>query len=371
MKIIKLLFIIIFCSVCIDLYSIPTFQPNSTVLVSENYDLQGNELKLPTGVTLNFSGGAFINGSIVGCDTKIIGKNYHIFDNVEIKGSWNVPLISSNMFTSFSKDNSLRNVIALTNKKINNKVIIEPGFYNFKFDKNEDTGLLIEDNTSLILNGTLTITPNRFTNYQIIRVCGKNIHIKGSGSIVGDKNRHTGLKGEWGMGIEIYESYNVSICNLKISNCWGDCIYVGHMSKKILIKNCELYESRRQGISITDGADIVITNCWIHNIFGTLPGFGIDVEPNKNCKVENVVINNVTIYECNGGIELNGHADNSYVNNVKVRNCTLYNIQEKYLVQCYDCNKISFENCTIDRNPKYVLFKDCQNAYIKNTKNHY
>ena len=371
MRIIRLLLVFILCSQYFLLYSNLKIRPNTTFLVSENFDLQGNELKLPAGVTLNFSGGTFINGSIVGCDTKIIGKNYHIFENVEIRGSWNVPMISSNMFKSFSKDNSLRNVIALTNKKINNKVIIEPGIYNFRFDKNKEDGLLIEDNTCLILNGTLTLTPNSFTNYQIIRVCGKNIQLKGSGSIVGDKNIHSGLKGEWGMGIYIYQSSNVSISNLKISNCWGDCIYVGYKSNKIVIDNCELYESRRQGISITDGSNIVIKKCKIYNIFGTLPGFGIDVETNKNCKIENVVIDNVSIFTCNGGIELNGHAVNSYVNNVKVRSCTIYDIQEKYLIQCYDCNKIIFEKCTIDRNPKYVLFKDCQNAYLKNTKKYH
>lgn len=368
MKILKPLAVLLFCSLFLDLFGIPKIQPNTTFPVSENYDLRGKELKLPTGVTLDFKGGAFHNGSIVGCETKITGKNYHIFGNVEIKGSWNVPFISSKMFTSLSKDNSLRNVMALTNRKIKNKVVVEPGVYNFKFEKNEESGLVVEDNTVLIMNGTLTITPNSFVNYQIIRVCGNNIQIKGSGLIVGDKDRHTGLKGQWGMGIDIYKSSNVSIQNLNISNCWGDCIHIGRKSQKTVINNCKLYGSRRQGISITEGSDILIKNSTIHNISGTLPGFGIDVEPNKNCRVENVVIDNVSIYRCNGGIELNGHAINSAVKNVMVRNCRINNMQEKYIVQCYDCENISFENCIIDKIPKYILFKDCKNAYKKNIK---
>ena len=144
---------------------------------------------------------------------------------MDIKGVWIVPKISTRMFHDLSKDNSLRKVIALTNKKIRNEVTIESGLYNFEFKKNEESGLLLEDNTVLILKGTLTITPNHFVNYQIIRIFGKNIVIMGGGKIIGDKSKHIGNKGQWGMGIDVYKSNNVVIKELSISNCWGDYIY--------------------------------------------------------------------------------------------------------------------------------------------------
>lgn len=340
----------------------PHLRENSTFVISKKYDLKGRVLKIPKGVTLSFKGGYLRNGVLVGADTKITGECFHIFDNIDIQGTWLVPSISSNMFCDLSKDNSLRIIMALTNKKIKNIVTVEQGIYNFCFKTNEESGLLVEDNTILDIKGVLTISPNPFVNYQIVRTQGENILVKGCGILIGDKDKHTGEKGQWGMGIDVYESKNVKIKDLTITNCWGDCIYIGHNSYNISVDNCNLYGSRRQGISVTEAKGVTLKNSQIYNISGTLPGFAIDVEPNKNCRVENVVIENITMSNCNGGIELNGNAPNSYVKNVLVKNCTIYNMSEKYLVQCYDCQDITFTNCKIDEIIKYILFKNCENA---------
>lgn len=361
----KYIITFLFFLTSINLFAFPKVKEYGTLVITKKIELKGREVKLPKGVTLNFQGGSICNGTLVGNETKISGKTIHIFDKLDIKGVWIVPKISTRMFCDLSEDNSLRKVIALTNKKIRNEVTIESGLYNFEFKKNEESGLLLEDNTVLILKGTLTITPNHFVNYQIIRTFGKNIVIKGGGKIIGDKSKHIGNKGQWGMGIDVYKSNNVVIKELSISNCWGDCIYVGYKSKKIIVSNCLLFGSRRQGISVTDAIGVTIRNCKIFNISGTKPGFAIDVEPNKNCIVTNVLIENNILYSCNGGIELNGHATNAIVKDVKVSHCIIQNMKEKYTVQCYNCQNISFDNCKLDVLPKYILFKDCNNARKK------
>ena len=38
---------------------------------------------------------------------------------------------------------------------------------------------------------------------------------------------HTGNTGEWGHGIAVFGSTNVTIENVDISQCWGDGIYLG------------------------------------------------------------------------------------------------------------------------------------------------
>lgn len=347
-------------------YGFPQIRENTTFVVSKDYDLRGKTLIIPKGVTLKFDSGTIKNGIIVGTDTKISGRNFHIFDNVDVTGSWLVPSISSNMFYDLTNDNALRKVMSLANKKIKNTVTIEQGVYNFSFKRNQETGLLVEDNTTLEIKGVITITPNSFVNYQIIRVHGDNIVVKGRGILMGDRDNHIGEKGEWGMGIDVSQASNVQIKDLTIRDCWGDCVYIGKKSNNITVDNCNLYGSRRQGISVTDAMNITIKNCQIYNIFGTLPGFAIDVEPNKNCKVENVVIENVTMSNCIGGVQLNGHAERSLVKNITVKNCMIYNMDERYLVKCFDCQGISFEACGIDETANYILFKDCINASKKN-----
>ena len=112
-----------------------------------------------------------------------------------------------------------------------------------------------------------------------------DITISGNGSIIGDKDAHKGKDGEWGMGIQIMNSKNVTINGLNISNCWGDCIYIGGKSSYISIVNCNLHHARRQGISVTNAYKCKIDNCKIYDIAGTAPEYGIDFEPNADCTV--------------------------------------------------------------------------------------
>lgn len=56
-----------------------------------NIDLGGGELTIASGSTLDFQGGSFSNGTIVGSNTKIIAGLQKIFDtNVIFSGTWNV-----------------------------------------------------------------------------------------------------------------------------------------------------------------------------------------------------------------------------------------------------------------------------------------
>lgn len=180
-----------------------------------------------------------------------------------------------------------------------NKVIIMPDFpikINYK-------GLMLKNNHKILFqpNSKLIIEPNNQASYQALWIEGKeNINVYFP-KIEGDKFNHLNILGEWGMGIKIYKSQNVSIHGGIISQCWGDGLYIGGNSSNINISNLHVDNNRRNGISIISGSNIYITNTVISNTKGTLPECGIDIEPNSSSEVlNNIVINNVITYNNNG-----------------------------------------------------------------------
>lgn len=294
--------------------------PYATYIIDSVIDLCNDTLFLPEDVTLFFNGGTIKNGTIWGNNTKIMGNIQNIFDKVHIKGVWNVPIIGTYMFINLAYDNALRDVIALACDSIENKIFIDEGSYFFAHIKNEESGIQIPDNTQLRIEGTLILRPCSYTNYYIVDVRGKNVIINGNGAIIGERYGHTSDLGQWGHGINICGANNVRIRGLSIKDCWGDCIYVGKGSKNILIEDCVLSGSRRQGVSITSADSVVVRCCLIQNIKGSNPQHGIDVEPNKNEWVDHVVIDDVTINNCLGAILAYGKAENSFIGHIVVKN---------------------------------------------------
>lgn len=340
--------------------------PNREFIINSDIDLHGKVLLLPKGVTLNFKYGVFKNGVIIGNYTKIKCKK-QAFDNIEIKGSWNVAQIYSTWFKDLSYVNALQNVIALTNPKVKNKVVISMGNYLVKVDSNGQSCLSITDNTELVLNGSIRLLPNSFTNYDIIDVAGNDVKITGSGTIYGDKHTHTGSTGEWGMGINLKRATNVSISGLTIKDCWGDCIYIGTNSENVLVENCTLDHGRRQGISVTSGKHIIIRNLKIMNVSGTSPEYGIDVEPNTGGIVDNVIIDNVTIDNCQGGIKVYGKRKRAYVGLVIVKECKIINTS-KTPIHVKKCKEVKVLGCEINNflSKKTILCEGVEKVIRKN-----
>ncbi len=246
----------------------------------------------------------------------------------------------------------------------NGTIVISEGKYLLRVKEEGGACLKIGDNTELVINGTLRLAPNGFKSYDIIRVVGSNVKIHGQGSIVGDRSKHTGHEGEWGMGIRLDGSRNVTISGLTISDCWGDCIYIGGGSKNTQISNCQLRGSRRQGISITKADGVFINNCKIANISGTNPQYGIDIEPNKKCSVNNTFIENVDVTNCEGGIRAtlpNKGIGNAMIGRVEIRNCRV-SAKTRYVIHLNRCQRAIVVACTIsstnERSSVYANYID-------------
>lgn len=58
--------------------------------ITRYYDLGHATLTIPAGCTLDFQGGSFANGTIIGNNTKL-KTNKNIFRNIEIQGTFDVP----------------------------------------------------------------------------------------------------------------------------------------------------------------------------------------------------------------------------------------------------------------------------------------
>ena len=337
------------------------------IIIDKIIDLGGGIYELPKELTLTHKAGIIKNGTLIGNMTKLNGKE-KLFDKVTIKGSWEVPVISTKLFADLSYENALKDVIALTHPEIQNTVVIEDGDYKVRTLKDKDVCILLCDNTTLELKGTISLIPNSYKTYYIIRARGKNIIIKGDGTIIGDKQAHSGTDGEWGMGVDIRGAVDSSVSGLTIRNCWGDCIYVGGNSKNIQIEDCILDHGRRQGISVTKADGVTIRNCKITNIGGTDPEYAIDVEPNANDTVDNVLIENVIVKDCKGGFLAYKalKPQGTTIGNIVIRNCTLF-VFNKYPICLKRSQSALVEKCIINvSNTKPAIkTEDVQQVNIK------
>ena len=163
-------------------------------------------------------------------------------------------------------------------------------------------GLQLRSNSSLYFrnNSKLLMKPNDQSHYSMLKISRVNNVKVYNPVLIGDRNKHRDNGGEWGMGINILSSSNISIFNPVISNCWGDGIYLGVNSSNILYnENIEisggvLDNNRRNGISIISVRKLLIKNLTISNTHGTNPQVGIDFEPNGSTDIlKEVFLENV------------------------------------------------------------------------------
>ncbi|KOF08619.1 hypothetical protein AC739_19465, partial [Planococcus glaciei] len=166
--------------------------------------------------------------------------------------------------------------------------------------------VVLKDNITLKFEhgAILEALPNSEEGYEIVKIMDvENVTLLGDVQIKGERNKHTGTSGEWGFGISIKGSKNVTIKNVDVSDCWGDGIYIGssvnkNYSNHVKIINATLDNNRRQGISIISAKNLEIFNVEIRNTNGTAPQSGIDIEPNfptdylENIKIKNLITSN-------------------------------------------------------------------------------
>ena len=193
----------------------------------------------------------------------------------------------------------IQKAIDSQSEKGGGKVYFPKGIYLIDATKS----IVLKDDIDLIFDegAILKVLPNDKDSYRVLKIHDvNNSNILGSLEIIGDRDDHEGTTGQWGFGISIRGSNNITVENVKISKCWGDGIYVGstalqNYNKNINIINPVLDNNRRQGISIISAINLKIINAVITNTNGHPPQSGIDIEPNDNKEqVKNIEIINLS-----------------------------------------------------------------------------
>lgn len=180
------------------------------------------------------------------------------------------------------------------------------------------TSIKMRSHTRLKLDpaAQLVAIPNNQTRYYVVKVWGVNdVEVTG-GQIIGERAKHRGNTGEWGMGLDVRTSDNVYVHDLKVSDCWGDGVFVGSTGKRgsavpasnVTFKNIVSTNNRRQGMSITVADKIFVYNSVFSNTNGTAPQAGIDIEPMGQGDASNVRIEKSTMTgNVGNGLELHEH----------------------------------------------------------------
>lgn len=160
----------------------------------------------------------------------------------------------------------------------------------------------------------LKVQPNNAIGYSCIYLREvQDVTISG-GIITGDLDQHDfsahpGSTQEWGFGIYVHGGKNVTIENVKISKCTGDCIYVGSVGmigvgdkyappEMVYIRRCFLDGARRNNISITAGEGVFVEYNEITNagtVKGTRPQSGIDIEGYGEGSIDYEVPKEITV----------------------------------------------------------------------------
>lgn len=329
---------------------------HATFVMYEDWDLKGKSYRIPEGVTIKGKGGVFKNGKLVGNHTRVDAK-IAIFDNIEIVGKWNVPIITTRMFRGLDKPNAIKKIFALTADDVFNTIVIDKGTY-FVTSSSFGSAINVKSNVSIELNGNIAMLPNSYRGCSVIEIRNAhNVFMSGRGFVSGDKDSHLGNDGEWGHGINIRNSSNVNITGIKVCSCWGDCLYIGEKSKKIKIVNCKFVKGRRQGISITSANDVCISACLIKDVSGTNPEYAIDIEPNKGDTVTNIKVKKTIVDNCVGGFAIyTGKNNDSYVEHVEYVGCIIKLIGKKHPFFLSRCKTINIRDCKVlDAHPYYIF----------------
>jgi len=243
--------------------------------------------------------------------------------------------------------------------------------------KNSSRGILIPSNTSIrtAFSTTFVCSPNASPSYGVISIIGsENVSINRL-KIIGDRDNHTGTDGEWGIGLNILSSKNISIKEVVVNNCWGDGIYLGKTAENfhnynITLNNVLLENNRRNGLTIITVDGYYSDSIRIKNTNGTDPQRGLDMEPNHATDVlKNIYINSMyTSNNLRGGfivytLKLNS---TSQPCNIVINNWTSVSEPGLYFQEIQTTGKL--KGFLEINNPKFINTTDSA-IYFHNTSN--
>lgn len=160
-------------------------------------------------------------------------------------------------------------------------------------------GVRLRSGMRLDLNGaTVRVAPTASGLYAAFYAYDAEDVWIGNGRVVGDRDTHLGVTGEFGHLLAVQGGQNVHASDLWLEEAWGDGAVFGRSLdgpvRGFSLTNVWTRGGRRQGISFTSAEDGVVLGGGdfdAASVNGTNPGAGLDFEPdnaddpNRNIRV--------------------------------------------------------------------------------------
>lgn len=183
-------------------------------------------------------------------------------------------------------------------------------------------GIVLHDDTEYVLsdNTILEMATNDKWNYCVISINSKSNVIVRGGTIIGDRATHIftprvrdgAIAHDEGHGICIGRSSRVLVEKMRIRNLTGDGLLLVTEVEDVTIRNNNISNNRRQGVSVVGGTRIKIENNEIHHISGTSPQFGVDIEGAGRVD-KDILIRKNYFHHNKGGDIVNTSAKNAFI----------------------------------------------------------
>jgi len=333
----------------------PALSVNEILEISCVYDLQGETIEIPSGVTLNFLGGDIINGTLnfvssgriagellsssltIEGDVSLISNEFKFYPQrwgiIEVEDP-NDPQPPASLAVAYNNHLIIQGTVDLvknmgatvfTIDKLNAYFDSMNGEFDYKAIANPV--ILVPSNFHLKMseNTFLRVFPiSGIASSILIKILrGSNIQVSG-GNLIGDRLEHGPIFGQ-GLLFRIIGGKNVVVDGMNISfsssgglTIHGDSFlerddYFG--SENVTVQNCVFDSNRSNNLSLTDGQNIIFKDNSSYNSgidiegdFGTSPGIapriGIIVETQVMQFIENVEIKNNNV---SGSGSFEGH----------------------------------------------------------------
>ena len=302
-------------------FDLNTIEPNSSIIINCVLDLGGSTINVPEGVTFLYEGGDIIDGTINFGNNGIISGEL-LNSTLTIEGSG--PQLKDPVFNLDPARWGIVEGIITTPVAYNNKLIINEtmrmvktlGAKTIKIDALDayfgvvpgrskaeahpqtsavqvpsDIHLIMTDNTHL------RTQPNNYKNSVLFTMFKADNSIVEGGFLHGDRDTHdySGGSHEWGHLVLLKGSKNIVFKDVTLIDAGGDGIDInalGHSydtfytyCENVLVSGNKIIRARRNGLSITDGRNIIIENnefidSGVPTQFsgGAAPQWAIDVE---------------------------------------------------------------------------------------------
>ena len=161
---------------------------------------------------------------------------------------------------------------------------------------------------------------------------------------------HQGTGGEWGHGVGIYGSRDITVYGMEIQANWGDGVYMGTQAcrmpddsqeyrgcNRVTVSHCTIHNNRRNNISLTDADNVLIEACYLYDANGTAPQCGFYVEPNSDSSDK--VCEHIVMKDC---------LVNAYQNKNHWEYMVFMTHQNPYNSSYVTARDIILENCTFN-----------------------